>query len=288
MSCDGEAKQIEVFQEEEMLELFRQHFIDFAKTPASCSAICQASDASPFFKAVKKRLAHGMCTFDPFKDKAYKKVVACLTEFIDSRNFTSSKKEIIIKSLLKVVEAIRETVTKKIVRSGLALTGQYPIDFASAMKLCPTVKDLSKAQYETMKNSVETLANKFRQRGVLTEADMDEEGIVVRSEDTRNTRKDERVLYQQRAALMNSAECVRQYKEYQRRLLAKKASTGRVGASRRTKGSSDIDLYNNWCLTLTHHQARDEATLCEALGGKLCRRKQKAAELRAQGWTPPF
>jgi prophage tail gpP-like protein len=70
------------------------------------------------------------------------------------------------------------------------------------MKLDPTVKDLSKAQYENMENSVETLTNTFRQRGVLTEADIDGEDIVVLSEDTRNPRKDERVLYQQRAVYM--------------------------------------------------------------------------------------
>jgi hypothetical protein len=53
-----------------------------------------------------------------------------------------------------------------------------------------------------MENSVETLTNTFRQRGVLTEADIDGEDIVVLSEDTRNPRKDERVLYQQRAVYM--------------------------------------------------------------------------------------
>jgi hypothetical protein len=45
-----------------------------------------------------------------------------------------------------------------------------------------------------MKGSEETLVNKFRQCGVLTEADINGEDIVVRSEDTRNIRKDERVL----------------------------------------------------------------------------------------------
>jgi hypothetical protein len=39
--CGGKAKQIDFFQEADMLQLFRQSLIDFAKTPASCSAICQ-------------------------------------------------------------------------------------------------------------------------------------------------------------------------------------------------------------------------------------------------------
>jgi hypothetical protein len=90
-----------------------------------------------------------------------------------NKKFLSSKKVIIIKSPLNVVKVIREIVTKKIVRSGFAVAGQYPIDFVSAMKFGPTAKDLSKAQYENMKDSVGTLANTFRQRGVLTEADID-------------------------------------------------------------------------------------------------------------------
>ena len=56
VTCDGEQKQIAVFQEEDLITLFKDALIDFGKTPASCSAICQSSDASPFFKATKKKL----------------------------------------------------------------------------------------------------------------------------------------------------------------------------------------------------------------------------------------
>lgn len=54
VTCAGEAKQIEMFQEDDILKLFEETLIDLGKTPASCSAICQSSDASPFFKAAKK------------------------------------------------------------------------------------------------------------------------------------------------------------------------------------------------------------------------------------------
>ena len=134
--------------------------------------------------------------------------------------------------------------------------------------------------------SVETLANIFRERGVLTEADMDEFNIIDMSEDTRRTPKDERVLHQQRAVLMNSAECTRQYKEYQMRLQVKKTSSRRGPRANGVKALTDAQLYKSWCFTLSHAQAREEATLCEAMGGRVNRRKQKAVELRAQGWTP--
>ena len=53
VTCDGEPVQIEVWQEAELLEAFKEALIDFEKTPASCSGICQASDVSNFFKASK-------------------------------------------------------------------------------------------------------------------------------------------------------------------------------------------------------------------------------------------
>jgi hypothetical protein len=171
---------------------------------------------------------------------------------------------------------------------GFSITGQYPIDFRKGANLCPTVKDLSKTQYEKVQDSVETLASIFRECRVLTVADMDGEDIMKMSDDSRKTRKDERVRYQQRAALMISAECVRQYKDYQQRLQVKNASTGRVGSFGGTKGPTDTELYNSWFLTLTHHHAREDVMLYEAVGGNVSQRKQKAAELRAQGWTSPF
>jgi hypothetical protein len=56
VTCDGEEAQIKVFQETAMRKLFKDVLIDFGKTPASCSAICQSSDVSDFFKGMKKLL----------------------------------------------------------------------------------------------------------------------------------------------------------------------------------------------------------------------------------------
>jgi hypothetical protein len=56
VTCDGEAKQIEVFQEPAMIQLFRDSLIDFGKTPASCSGIAQASDVSRFFSNTKRAM----------------------------------------------------------------------------------------------------------------------------------------------------------------------------------------------------------------------------------------
>ena len=55
VTCDGEAKQIEVFQCQDMLSLLASAKIDFGKTPASCSGACQSSDVSPLFQGCKKK-----------------------------------------------------------------------------------------------------------------------------------------------------------------------------------------------------------------------------------------
>jgi hypothetical protein len=56
VTCDGEAKQIEVFQEPEMVQFFKLNLIDFGKTPASCSGISQSSDVSRYFSNTKRAM----------------------------------------------------------------------------------------------------------------------------------------------------------------------------------------------------------------------------------------
>ena len=68
VTCDGEAKQIEVFQETEMIDLINATLVDLGKTPASCSAVYQSSDVSPLFKAAKKRLA-SLNASVPYRDQ---------------------------------------------------------------------------------------------------------------------------------------------------------------------------------------------------------------------------
>jgi len=50
MTCDGEESQIRVLLEEAFAEKFSDLRIVIAKTPRSCSGVCQASDISEGFK----------------------------------------------------------------------------------------------------------------------------------------------------------------------------------------------------------------------------------------------
>ena len=117
ISCDGEQKQIEVFQEDDVLAAFKDTLIDFGKIPASCSAICQSSDVSPFFKATKKKLKSAV---QLGKDTYGSRVLQdnLQNAVADIASITLQKKAAIVDALLQVIWAIRETITMDIVKAG--------------------------------------------------------------------------------------------------------------------------------------------------------------------------
>ena len=137
-----------------------------------------------------------------------------------------------------------------------------------------------------MQDKVGTLADIFRERGVLTEADMDEHEIIDLTEDSRKTPKDQRVLHQQRAVLMNSEECILQFKDQQSNLEARKVAARQTASDGEVQGLTNAQLYEAWFNRLTKQEQRNELVLRDNAGGKVARRKQKAVELRAQGWKP--
>jgi len=123
VTCDGEPVQIEVWQEAELLEAFKEALIDFGKTSASCSGICQASDVSNFFKASKKRV-RSMYTEDYVDEAVQEEIMTILT----AMNVSSEKKRIICDALQIVSRAVQDTLTISCVQHGYERCGQYPID----------------------------------------------------------------------------------------------------------------------------------------------------------------
>jgi hypothetical protein len=85
--------------------------------------------------------------------------------------------------------------------------------------------------------------------GIVTEQDMDEAGIMNIDSDLK-TPKDQRVLHQQRAVLMNSAECIAKYKLYR---TEKETNTARTAEKRtdRTKYNFHKARYQLWYLELS-------------------------------------
>lgn len=97
ISCDGEKKQISVFQEDPILKLFKEALIDFGKPPASCS-----SDGSPFFKASKKNLKSTVALGEEVYGSRIIKDTVTRT-LAEITTFSDQKKKLIVDALQQVV-----------------------------------------------------------------------------------------------------------------------------------------------------------------------------------------
>lgn len=265
ITCDGEAKQIEVFQEDDILTLFNDNNIDLGKTPASCSAICQSSDASPFFKAAKKALS--------FIDTNFRKSVRltkALSAIIRTRQFTDQKKTTIIDALQRIVYVLHEVLRPRLISEGYEILGQYPLDFDKAMLQCTAV--INGPTFEHMRSRWRKLADIFRENGVLTEADMDALDIPFGDEDGKP--KDARALHKQRAVVMNSVVCVQQYRQYkisqqlslQRQQINRQQRQALRNESEESKRKRDA--YNEWFHELPINDRKAQRRLWKDAGGK--------------------
>lgn len=180
LTCDGEAKQIEIFQKQEIINIFKEKRICLGKTPASCSAICQASDASPFFKAAKKRLQYipsdrggGHTIHNYQSDTNLKRLLHSIVT--DNTSFSSEKKGLVVKSMMKVAWVVRITLNDDVVMQGYSKTGQSPLSFDAAMSA--SSHNVSAAGMTIFSNKVDQMVELYRLRGRVTEAEMDDMDI---------------------------------------------------------------------------------------------------------------
>lgn len=208
VTCDGEQEQIKVFQEDGMLKVFEDVLVDFGKIAASCSGSHQSSDASPLFMAIKKKL-------QAVDETNYKSplIVEAVKEVLTDSGYSHAMKAKIIESLQKIVKTIRSVMTAEMVIAGYERTGQFPVNFAKAMR--QSTYTYTMKEWATITGAVDRAVAIYRLRGALTEAEMDALEIPSVNDDQANQRpKDERMLHQQRAVIMNSADCIAKYKNH--------------------------------------------------------------------------
>ena len=214
--CDGEASQIQVFQESGLLQLMSETLIDFGKSPASCSAITQASDDSDFFNGSKKKLQRIRETdyIDKGLNARLKEVVGNRVDQDGNPRLTSAKKTLVCNSLQQVVYSIKHVLTPEIVKTGYKRIGQYPLSFLTTMGRC--TRPISARDMATMQEAIPDMVAIFRATGNLTEEQMDAAGILSVNDEASNARpKDDRPLHQQRSVIMNADDCVAKYRSYQ-------------------------------------------------------------------------
>ena len=222
--CDGEPSQIQVFQEGFILDLMRVNQIDFGKSPASCSAITQSSDDSDFFKASKKKLVRIRETdyISQGLNTRLHNIIAARKDADDQGRFTSAKKGLICNALQQVVYSIKHVLTPEIVKTGYKRIGQYPVNFKATIGRC--TRQVTARDMDLMERALPAMVEIFRTTGKVTEAQMDAAGIPsVNAESTNSKPKDERPLHQQRSVIMNSEDCISQYRAHVERREAEPA-----------------------------------------------------------------
>jgi hypothetical protein len=173
---------------------------------ASCSAICQPSDVSPYFKAVKKYLLK-----IPEKDYQSKKMETQLSEAFHDRSYSSEKKKQHIDALMRILYAKKNVYKPELIKAGYRDAGCFPLDFSRAMGQCTL--ELTPQEYSTMENSVPTLVELYRTKGFIMEKDFDELNIKnVNHIYKHSLDKDELPLHRQRSVVITAKDSIAKFK----------------------------------------------------------------------------
>lgn len=235
--CDGEESQIRVFQEEEIRELLTENMVDFGKTPASCSAILQSSDVSMFFKSTKQVLKS-------IQDQPYGSNILranLKTAFINYRSqrtsgLSTAMESKIVDALQQISYTIHKALNPDIIKKGYSDCGQdAPISldlngletyakYDTCIQKCK--RKLTIAETQIMRDNLPHFVGIMRQRGKITEAEMDERQIPnYNNFDSDRKPKDQRALHKQRAVVMNADEVVSQFIDYHQLKEARRRAT---------------------------------------------------------------
>ena len=160
--CDGEQIQIETFLEDDILDELAQALIDLGKSPASCSATCQSSDASPLFKAIKKLLRGIFSKLWESTGLQY-----ALSRIFSTRPNLEGQKSRLISAFQQIICAIRTVMKDEIVKKGYACIGQYPLCFKTIMSKCTTTT-IPENEFQKMEEALPALSEYFSQHGTST------------------------------------------------------------------------------------------------------------------------
>ena len=179
MTCDGEESQIRVLLEEAFAEKFSDLRIVIAKTPRSCSGVCQASDISEGFKEEKGSLKRA--TDEDFADPLLQSALeAAFAQYIldnPTSDIKSDKKTTYIYGLLAMTYATQNVQTRTTVLHGYSRWGQKggAIDLYKIMAACRV--EIPKSQMDIMVANIDTAVNFILEDGRIPEEWYDTIGI---------------------------------------------------------------------------------------------------------------
>ena len=195
--------------------MMRDSLIDSGKSPASSSTITQSSVDSDFFKASKKKLVR-ISETDYVSHSLNTRLNNIMSHRLDpdgQQRMTGAKKSLICNALQQVVYSIKHVLTPEIVKQGYKRIGQFPVSLHTSIGRC--TRQVTARDMDIMERELPAMVEIFRSTGKVTEAQMDAAGIPsVNSQSTNSKPKDERAMHQQRSVIMNSVDCIAQYRAH--------------------------------------------------------------------------
>jgi hypothetical protein len=216
---DGEQIQVDTFMKKEIMDNFTNNKVFVAKTPASCSAITQASDVCSFFRSTKKKVGYleKKDWHNPIVERSLDSMFATqMKPILPGKTITAHAKKRMGEAIMLVNCAMRMCLTHKVIMEGYEKTGQHPLNFEKAMNQSGTFNALNAQQIQTLKNGLEPLCQKIREEGFLSEAVMDEYNIPNFNKEG-SIDKDQRAIHHQRAVILNEKHCIKMFLESQQK-----------------------------------------------------------------------
>ena len=232
--CDGEQIQIEAFINDMTSANLARALIDLGKSPASCSATCQSSDAGKFFKAMKKLLA-GIVSRTWQNDSLKQALQVILSE----RPSLDTQKARLIDGFQKIICAMRCVMKDETIKEGYSCIGQWPFNFRIIMSKC--TRTIPNEDMENMVAKLPIMRAYFSEHGRLSEAFMDDHHIMsVNDESKRQLPKDQRILSHERAILLTAEDSISKYRQNEYyKAFAEEAARERADERERVKAIQD-------------------------------------------------
>lgn len=238
--CDGEAIQLDAVIDDEVRRRLQESGILIGKLPASCSLIYQPADVSPLFKVVKGMLRYltdkGLAdrtSEDPAVAYQIGEAIEALnatrliitrpqinppvpnpsssisepqptsvpTQSLPRQLISSAKKSKIIKAVLAILYSLKSKVKPDIITKGFQEAGVWPVDFRKIMDQQFVKQDL--AGYNDCIQASRALVESFRNKGFITEEEMDALGVAPSRPDNNTMPRHLRPLPNNRARIVN-------------------------------------------------------------------------------------
>lgn len=164
---------------------------------------------------------------------------------------------------------LKNYTVQRVISEGYTNCGQWPLNYSKAIQKSPGFSQLSKREAAAMKEAIPAVVELYRQKGFVTEEELDELNIpTFNKEDGRSKPKDQRVLHQQRAVVMNAVAVTTAYH-------ARKVNTAAENAAKEARKIAKL-------AAIEERNKNKEEKLAERLALRELRANQKIEKLAEQ------